>query len=209
MTRAPAWPKKGNKAFASSKDGKAFHLRALTWRSPKHAEAFKTAAEMVIDACQDEEGYPRQDELFLPVAYLYRHCLELRMKDIIVTGVGMNFFNADEVAEALNGHSLARLWNHARKLLVDRWPTADQTPLKAVEAIVNEYHQADPSGQVFRYDADKNGKRYVHEKLPDHISIVELRATMDGAFSFLDATASELEQNLLDLIEGMEPSRGE
>jgi hypothetical protein len=197
-------PRRGTRRFVAAKNGKDFHLRAITWRAPQHAEAFHAAAEMVIDACQDDEGYPRRDEYFLPVAYLYRHCLELRMKDLIYTGVGLQFFKAEEVEEALGGHNLAKLWNHAKKLLVHRWPTGEKEPLQAVEAVVNEFHRADPNGQVFRYDTDKDGKRHAHATLPDHISLAQLRATMDGAFSFLDATASGLEQSLGDLLQGMD-----
>lgn len=68
---------------------------------------------------------------------------------------------------------------------------------------MNEFHQADPSGQTFRYDSDKNGRRHRHEKLPDHISLAELRKTMDGTFSFLDGTAYELSQNLSDMMDNM------
>jgi hypothetical protein len=129
------------------------------------------------------------------------------MKDIISTGVGMHFFNRDDVADAMEGHSLAKLWTHAKKLLIDRWPSADQTPLKAVEAVINECHQADPTGQVFRYDADKHGRPHRHESLPVDISLTEMRKTMDGVFSFLDATASELENNLSDMIGAMQECR--
>ncbi|KKK92494.1 hypothetical protein LCGC14_2702380, partial [marine sediment metagenome] len=148
MPNSAPWPKKGNKAFASHNDGAFFHLPSISRLFPGHAEAFKIAAEMVIDTCQEAGRHPYNDELFHPVAYLYRHCLELQMKSIIRVGVGMDFFKPDEVADALDGHNLARLWNRAKKLLLDRWPIADQAPLKAVEAIVNEFHQADPNGQV-------------------------------------------------------------
>lgn len=201
MTKDPAWPSKGNKAFVPASDGKSFHLRALTWRAQRRAAAFYSAAGIVIDECQDDEGYPPNDELFLPIAYLYRHCLELRMKDIIVTGVGLKFFKSDDVNNVLNQHNLARLWSQAKRLLVHRWPNADQAPLKAVEAIVNEFHQADPNGQVFRYDTDKHGHRHRYASLPDHINLTELRQTMEGAFNFLDATATELEQSLSDLLD--------
>jgi hypothetical protein len=202
-----AWPKKGNKAFVSGAEGSAFHLSSHYSSYSQKAEAFKIAAVMVIDQCQDADWQSYRDELFFPVAYLYRHCLELRMKDIISTGVGMHFFNRNDVSDAMEGHNLAKLWNHAKKLLIDRWPSADQTPLRAVEAVVNECHQADPNGQVFRYDTDKHGRRHRHETLPEDISLAELRKTMDGVFNFLDATASELQDNLSDMIATMREYR--
>lgn len=197
------WPKKGNKAFVAPKGGKSFHIERLAWHWPQHAQAFKLAAELVVDAYEEADRRLEYDELFYPVAYLYRHCVELRLKDIITTGLGMHFFKKADVKEAMENHNLARLWNHAKKLLKDRWKGADETPLKAVESVINELHQVDPTGQAFRFDADKSGRRFRHDKLPTRVSLKELRKTMDGVFTFLDATASELHQNLSDMMDNM------
>lgn len=109
MSEGFAWARKGNKAFVSGGEGNSFHVAATSWHFAQHAEAFKIAAEKVIDACEEDERRSYRDELFFPVAYLYRHCLELRMKDIITTGLHMHFFTRDEVSEAMDGHNLAKL----------------------------------------------------------------------------------------------------
>jgi hypothetical protein len=202
-----SWPKKGNKAFVSAGEGKSFHLDRFRYPFPLKPEAFKIAAEMVIGQCHEADRFTYRDELFFPVAYLYRHGIELFLKDIITTGIHMHFFKRADVEEALANHNLAKLWNQAKKLLHDRWPTADQTPLKAVEAVVNEYHQADPNGQVFRYDEDKNGKRHRYETLPDHISLDTMRKTMDGVFSFLEATSGCLRDDLSNMLDAMSEYR--
>ena len=74
--------------------------------------------------------------------------------------------------------------------------TSDPAPCKATEAVINELHQSDPNGQVFRYAADKNGKPHRYERLPDHINIAALKKTMDGVYNFLEATWSALEDDL-------------
>jgi len=196
-----AWPRKGNKAFVSAAQGKSFQLNPFRFSLLLKPDTFKIAAEMVIEQCHEADRFRFRDELFFPVAYLYRHGLELLLKDIIYTGIHMNFFERDIVMEALANHNLAKLWNHAKKLLLDRWPTADQAPVKAVEAVINEYHQADPNGQVFRYDEDKNGRRHRHETLPENIAIDEMRKTMDGVFTFLDTTASCLRDDLSNMLD--------
>jgi hypothetical protein len=196
-----AWPKKGNKAFVSAGDGKSFYLNRFPLPIPLKPEAFKVAAEMVIDGCHEADPFRHNDELFFPVAYLYRHGLELLMKDIIDTGIHMNFFDRADVADALANHNLAKLWTQAKKLLVDRWPSADPAPLNATEAVINEFHQADPNGQVFRYDEDKNGRRHRHETLPENIGLAQLRQTMDGIFHFLDATASGLRDDFSNMVD--------
>lgn len=206
MSDEVAWPKKGNKAFVSGAQGKSFHLNRFSFPFPLKPEAFKIAAEMVIEQCHKADRFRYRDELFFPVAYLYRHGLELLMKDIIYTGVHMNFFKRDDVEEALSNHNLAKLWSHAKKLLIDRWRTSDPAPLKATEAVINEYHQADPNGQVFRYDDDKNGRRHLYKTLPASIGLDEMRKTMDGVFSFLDTTASCLRDDLSNMLDAARDS---
>lgn len=76
MAKRPAWPSKRIRAFSSAKtgkSGKAFDLKSVYWRFPQHANAFKLAGDMVIDAYDGARRVPHHDELFFPVAYLYRH----------------------------------------------------------------------------------------------------------------------------------------
>ncbi len=195
------WPKKGGKAFASAQDGAYFHIPSIRSFVPPHATAFKEAAEVVLDKCEGDGDRPKNDIFIFPVMYLYRHGIELNLKSIINVGVGLEFFEKDAVEEDLKLHNLAKLWNHARRLLLHRWSTSDPEPLKATEAVINELHQSDPNGQVFRYAADKDGKRHRYEKLPDHISVVKLKQTMDGVFNFLEATWAALEEDLSNMLE--------
>lgn len=197
-----SWPKKGNKAFASASEGAYFHMPSISSFHPPHADAFRTAAEIIIDKCEADGDCPSNDTLFFPVAYLYRHCIELRLKAIIRVGLGMRFFKNDEVEEDLKQHNLIRLWKHTKKLLIHRWPTADKSPLKGTESAIQEFHQSDPNGQMFRYDNDNDGRRYKHEKLPDHISPAQMRKTTKGVCNFLEATWSELKDNLSYMLQG-------
>lgn len=196
-----SWPKKGNKAFASASDGAYFHIPSVSMFYPPHAQSFKEAAQLVIDKCEEEGERPANDILVFPVLYLYRHGIELNLKSIIGIGIGLDFFKREDVQDDLQWHNLAKLWSHAKKLLLHRWSTSDPEPLKATEAVINELHQSDPNGQVFRYAADKDGRRHRYEKLPDHISLATLKKTMDGVFNFLEATWSGLEDDLQNILE--------
>lgn len=189
------WPKKGNKAFASAESGKSFHLKSIFWSYPQHAGAFKLAAEMVIDRYEDDPESPYHDELLFPVAYLYRHCLEIKLKDLIRVGIAVKFFKRADVKDVLNDHNLAKLWTKVKKLVAHRWPNEDPTPLNAAEAIVNEFHQADPNGQVFRYDRDNGGRPHRYDKLPEFISLAKLRNTVDGVYTFLDTCRDVLQDD--------------
>ena len=141
----------------------------------------------MIESYEASPNSPYRDESFFPIAYLYRHCLELKLKEITWIGVALNVSSPKEVEEAMDNHNLAKLWTSAKKPIVDCWPDGDKAPLKATEAVINEFHQADRTGQVFRYPTDKDGSLHRHSELPQHISITNLRKTMDAAFTFLDA----------------------
>ena len=70
----------------------------------------------------------------------------------------------------LQGHSLAALWDEAKKLL----------------------HQVDPDGQRLRYDRGNDQKLIRHENLPNFISLANLRGTVEGIYTFLDCCESML-----------------
>lgn len=201
MSKDFNWPKKGNKAFVSAQEGAYFHIPSIRSFYPPHAQSFKEAAEIVLDKIEADCDKPANDILVFPVMYLYRHGIELNLKSIIKIGVGLDFFKKEEVEEDLKWHNLARLWTHAKKLLLHRWATSDPDPLKGTESVINDLHQSDPNGQVFRYAADKDGKPHKYEKLPEHISVAELKKTMDGVFNFLEATWSGLEDTLQDELQ--------
>jgi len=189
------WPKKGNKVFAPAKGGKSFHLKSIFWHYPQHAAAFKLAAEMIIDKHQDATGGGHNDELLLPVCYLYRHSLELKLKDLIQLGVVLGFFNRKVLPDIWKEHSLAKLWTKVKSFLDHQFPNEDRSPLLATEAVVHEFHRADPSGQKFRYERDGKGKQFEHA-LPEFIGLGPLRMTMEGVFNFLEGCEGMLRDAL-------------
>ncbi len=186
MSELP-WPKKGDKLFSNDGEGEFFHLGSIMWHNPGYSRAFKEAADTLIESYQASLNRFHNDELFFPVAYLYRHSLELKLKEIVQIGVALRVLTRKEVEKAMEKHNLAKLWTRARKPIEDCWPDGDKTPLKAVEAVINELHQADRSGQAFRYESDKGGMLHRHPDLPEHIKITSLKQTMDAVYTFLDA----------------------
>ena len=196
------WPKKGMKAFAPTNGkGAYFHMPSVRSFHPTHSRSFKEAAEIVLDKCQQDGDRAANDIFVFPVLYLYRHGVELNLKAIIKVGIGLEFFKKEDVEDDLKWHNLAKLWNHAKKLLLQRWSTADPAPLYATESVINDLHQSDPNGQTFRYESDKDGKPHKYEKLPDQIGVAQLKKTMDGVFNFLEGSCSGLQEDLQALYE--------
>jgi hypothetical protein len=180
--------KKGMKAFACTKQGKFFHLQSALLSSPiypQHADAFKIAADMILDSHQSAEQGPHHDALLFPVLYLYRHCLELKLKDLVLLGVRTHFFDSAEVVEILGEHELCPLWTRAKRLMLDSYPNDNEA--QVAESIINDFHQIDKDGQTLRYDRRRGTlqlRRY--EKLPRYIGVANLRTTMDSVYHYLD-----------------------
>src|SRR5689334_18233937 len=82
--------KPGMKLFVSgTNEGKFFHLHHAVMSSPFYPPlpgAFKLAADMILDAHLAANG-SHNDILLFPVLYLYRHCLELKLKDLLLLGI--------------------------------------------------------------------------------------------------------------------------
>ena len=189
-----AWPKKGHRLFKVADD----HEPVLTAWNGLHmsnpAEAFKEAADSVLRQAETEskDFRLRHPEMILPVCYLYRHSIELRLKDIVRAGVKLRFFEQHKVEECLAGHSLATLWTKAKALICEVWKEEEPSPVKVVESVINEFHQLDRSGQTFRYARDKKGKPHDYGPIAMRVSSQNLRQTMDAVFNFIDGCHSGL-----------------
>jgi len=180
--------KKGMKALACTEQGKFFHLHSALLSNPiypQHAEAFKIAADMILDSHQSAKRGLHHDTLLFPVLYLYRHCLELKLKDLVLLGVRIRLFDLTKVAGILEKHELCPLWTKAKRLILDSYPKDDEA--QAAEAIINEFHRVDPDGQTLRYDRKKGTlelRRY--KELSSHIGVADLRTKMNSAYHYLD-----------------------
>lgn len=184
---AEAKLRKGMKAFSATKAGKFFHVQStlLTPFYPGHAEAFKVAADKILEAHESATGR-HNDELLYPTIYLYRHCLELKLKDLILLGVRCgNFALDDATRETLGKHELSKLWTKAKRFLLLHYPE-DSDQVSVVESVVQEFHQIDKDGQTMRYDRDTGLRKRKYDHVPTHIGVGNLRDTMGKVYSFLD-----------------------
>lgn len=180
----PRWPKKGDRAFVPSvSPSDRAKLEAFVLPSEgMYAAGFQRAADMIVDAAQCDEANP--DDLFFPVAYLYRHHLELMLKELV--RLGRRLGSLHECEGILGKHNLRSLWNKAKQLIKEVWPDSPDDDLRAAEQLVLEFHEHDPSGQTFRYARDKAGASHMKDG-PDRVDLVNLRETVGAVSNFLDA----------------------
>ena len=178
--------------FRKGEEHKQVHLDWLEDYTPSAmAEAFKVAADRVIDGCDDEVGHV--DKFFYPAAYLYRHAVELKLKNII--GQGAFLSPLPQCTTNALGHDLLALWADARRVIVRVFDGSDHTQLKEVDEAIAEVAKIDPDGQGFRYYRDRKGNRNL-QAAPRIISLRRLRGGMDELFGFLDGCCVGIEASI-------------
>jgi hypothetical protein len=114
------------------------------WRG--YAEGYKQAADLlaqhVVEAQRD------CDHLIYPIGFLYRHALEVLLKDILHRGGHGH----------RNGHDLLPLWQECRGVIEERCYAIERSDLDAAEAVIRQFADKDRESTVFRYPAHKDGR---------------------------------------------------
>ncbi|MBV6516366.1 MAG: hypothetical protein HPKKFMNG_02032 [Planctomycetes bacterium] len=179
------WPQKGMKAFAPSGDWK--RDADLDWGKPHveyyYIDGFKEAGDAVVDAALATGHHT--DKFLYPAAFLYRHFIELFLKELHV--VASELINSK--AEKPAGHFLLPLWQTLRPLIEASSPGQETDTLDFVESVIREFHEVDESGQEFRYSVTRLRDKTIKESLdkaPRKIDLGNLKATMnrmDGFFN--------------------------
>lgn len=199
------WPKKGDRVFKPSPVPSADLVRVEAFVMPSddmYITGFQRAADMIVEAAKTDDDNP--DELVFPVTYLYRHYLELMLKDMIRLGIRLG---AIEVRAKSNSepcpncghrkvkkdwqseHNLYKLWYLVKRLLREVWPEGPTDDLNATEQMILEFHKLDPSGQAFRYAKDNKDNQHLQEA-PDKVDLINLKVKMDAVSTFLNSASS-------------------
>jgi len=187
------WPKPGNVPFQSKGDG---NLTAIIdwaglYTEESYATGFKAAADLVVDGLPNGTGgdYPcYPDQYFFPVAYLYRHCIELKLKALIRAGESSGVVSVPD-KRLYGSHDLDGLWKKAREVIEVRWSGGPPEELNSAERVILEFHQLDRCGQEFRYPHGKDGKKLL-SNAPPAVNLINLKEVVDGVYHFLSGCNS-------------------
>jgi hypothetical protein len=179
-------PRKGDKLFVTDKEeGCNVLLRYSAGDTDAYSYGFDVAVEGIMEAT--ERGSAEWDFLGLPVVYLCRHRIELRLK---VLHAALQQAAGGSAAEPF-GHDLAKLWNNLRPLIEQQYPAAaTYESLDASEALVMELHVFDPRSTAVRYARNEHGKPTLDKTIsfdPHHFvsKIGLLCSFLDGMISHL------------------------
>lgn len=158
-----------------------FHV--LTW-------SYAEAANMLGNHIEEDGFYI--DIAVHPICYLYRHSLELHLKQIVWDGRCLLGEEA-RIQQICNTHGLKPLWDETEKIMLSVWsdlPIPEEVFL--LRQIVEWFQDCDPSSQSFRYPFNKKFQSSLSDKT--HINLTTLKDAMKVANVFLNGVSGLLSE---------------
>ncbi len=152
-----------------------------------YAEGYRRAARMLAnDVIQNRWD---TDFLVFPIVFLYRHNVELQLKNLIPRGAYLvrHGLNEDDRKVLKSSHRLDQLWGVfepiLRALAGEFGVTDDQ--IDAISSYIRQVHAVDEGSFSFRYMTNKAGADSIDkDKLP-HINIGVLAEGMEKLTGYL------------------------
>jgi|GEM_PF-2960388 len=156
-----------------------------------YVRGYRAATEILIEKILSDNT--SIDILVYPVIFLYRHCLELQMKEIIFVGrhlIGKDF-------EPLNDHNLTALWKKLKPLIIEIEPTYPKNELDKIDSVITNFELVDKKSDEFRYSLTKKSERTLKPELK-YINIRHFAEEMEPVLSTLECISgwfSTLQEN--------------
>jgi hypothetical protein len=156
-----------------------------------YAEGYRMGALRLVQQLGQD-----QDFLIYPVVFLYRHYLELRLKEIIALGERLAGTNRP----VRPTHDLRKLWGraetHLRREYKDCPDHADfLADLAAARRLIEQFAELDPGATTFRYaETGKSDERAVTR--PERINLGQFSWAMRTIGHFLDGASYGLSATL-------------
>lgn len=166
--------------------GSAFWMNACVGRNGgpysfwQYAEGYFEAAEKLALGC--EERCKMIDVLVYPIAFNYRHAIELSIKHL---GIVLPRLWAKQ-APLRWTHKLADNWTTVKQYLqMDSCFDPDGSIIAEIDELIDNLLEIDPNGEVFRYPSSKMGQGFLLDQ--GVISIERLSKAMARAREIFEA----------------------
>jgi hypothetical protein len=200
------WPKEGDDPFPEniftpqSRTWVNLEWRKWSFNDSSFAQAFKEAGDNIITQLSRKGNRRHPDMLFMPIAYLYRHSLELQLKQIIRLGIDLEVVQDNEkLRRALSRHNLHSLWNYVKKAVDGVDPGSSSTKdFSTTESIIQRFHSIDMSGQRLRYSKNLSGGKPSTD-LPKFVELKHLKEVYEGLFNLLEGIECYLTEALVTI----------
>jgi hypothetical protein len=189
------WPVHGDKIF---KNGHGWSSNArvdnhLPSRMSHMIDGYEEVAEVLTEAALE---HGNTHHLVYPIVFLYRHSLELTLKNILASG-------GDYAGELANWktHEFRQLWKSVLRVFAHFDLDVDDDSLRAVNDCIMEFDSTDRSATVFRYAVDRNGNPLKLE-MP-RIDLLQVRRVMKSLQTYLECAAAHIEASTWAISESL------
>jgi len=139
-----------------------------------YALAYKKAADKLVQSLENSPiGF--NDSLALPIVFLYRHYLELLLKDLIREG--NRILGNPPDPDLPKTHDINKLWQKLKPILIQGYKPhiPNVLEMEAVEGCVAEFAAIDIDSQAFRYPIDKKGNSLRNKPYLQNVSYINLQ----------------------------------
>jgi hypothetical protein len=156
---------------------------------PDYLKGYEEAADILFEQAQSrlaedpETPLDVANWLVYPIYFLYRHAIELSLKQMRDEHV------AASVSASRNDHDLLQLWRGVKDWVEGMGGDELRAETKAFERLVEQIQRADPRGDAGRYNLHINRTETFKDLRP--IDLPNLRNTMKKMVNFLTLISSK------------------
>jgi hypothetical protein len=195
------WPDVPTSLFSTSAGTSRFAVNLSWFRGrPKEVYAFKRgyreAATRLTETVRASSDNRLPDFFVWPIVWLWRHHLELALKEVIACGEKLESEGQWTWPTGLR-HDFKKMWTRAQPLIesLNHEPTASSTEMANLAQVIAEFDLLDEGGMGMRYpDPGPGGTEH-------YLDVVAFDEAMQRIANFLDAIHSEQERRLDQLNE--------
>lgn len=149
---APDLPDEKDNLFTTADDWQ--NNACLTFGADRwwpYVVGYKEAADLLVSTIDRTQRH--QDTMVFPIVFLYRHYLELGLKNLIRQG--RRLLDVDRPVP--QGHRIDELWRICSALLQEISPDDAIEAQQHIGRLIDEFCQIDATSTAFRYPVDING----------------------------------------------------
>lgn len=197
------WPRAGESLLSDVVGSETFVFPYEKWFPDDHerlgffAMLFQERARDLVRAWLRTNDKP--ENFIYAVGFLYRHSIELYLKDIVARSTWFRGLSLKAQRTAIDGHRLCELWGRAKPLMADY---IEDDEVRTFERQLLQLDELDRGSDGFRYPfrfSDREGNRKPVLEGITYQSFDNLVWILDGLCSWLAATAN-MEQQYSDYL---------
>lgn len=137
------YPRNGDHLIEEGGDRQTLFGEWIRGRWISYADGYKTAADLLVEKI---EGHAPEDILILPIVFMYRHHIELRLKYIITA---LDVLSGTQI-QNLAIHNLIPLWDYVKDHLdCIRGGPFDPGMMASLDELITELSNLDPNSYRF------------------------------------------------------------